>query len=301
MKMASQSSTQTFETSTNESDIIGFDEIDENLSILRTIIEFEIKDNNDNIISLNDVSENNPGICNGYVLEPLPKDLQKMMFESVSTSVLIDDDVSNRNSNINETTNNNIVGNNIEITQLDRSSLKIGDLIDGYCPKTFQWYEAKIIDIQQDIENGIDNVKVHFQGWNSKYDEWLERQSLRMVAYKTSSYIIQEQVLNASRMVPWFDSKTLLEKSLLRLKFPEKNLKRRRIKVIIPNIIDWCIDYTYGNPTLWLVAGSGVWYRIAGALCPGGHIGSPLKSYFPFFSNNFRKISDSISCCYVFI
>ena len=44
---------------------------------------------------------------------------------------------------------------------------------------------------------------------------------------------------------------------------------RKRIPVRIRGIEDWCIDYTYANPTLWLIAESGVWYRVAGPLCVG--------------------------------
>lgn len=46
----------------------------------------------------------------------------------------------------------------------------LGDLIDGYCIKTFNWYESKIIDVHKDDKGG-DRIKVHFLGWNSKYDE----------------------------------------------------------------------------------------------------------------------------------
>jgi hypothetical protein len=39
----------------------------------------------------------------------------------------------------------------------------------------------------------------------------------------------------------------------------------RTEKVLIEDVEDWCIDYTYGNPSLWLVSASG----------------SPLSSLFP--------------------
>jgi hypothetical protein len=63
--------------------------------------------------------------------------------------------------------------------------------------------------------------------------------------------------------------------------------------VCINEIEDWCIDYTYPNPTLWIFSASSVWYRIAGALCPGGHRGSPTQAYAPIF----RNISDKFVTC----
>jgi hypothetical protein len=49
--------------------------------------------------------------------------------------------------------------------------------------------------------------------------------------------------------------------------------ERRKVHARIEGIEDFCIDYTYANPTLWLIAGSGVWYRLAGGSCVGSSQG----------------------------
>lgn len=38
-----------------------------------------------------------------------------------------------------------------------------------------KWYEAQIIEI--DVGNGIQRVKVHYKGWKSKFDEWIDLNS----------------------------------------------------------------------------------------------------------------------------
>jgi len=48
-----------------------------------------------------------------------------------------------------------------------------GGFYDCFCASNKVWYQGKIIDLK--IENGnIIAVKVHFNGWKSKFDEWLE-------------------------------------------------------------------------------------------------------------------------------
>lgn len=162
----------------------------------------------------------------------------------------------------------------VPIPPFDRSAIKIGDLIDGYCIKTFKWYGAKVTDMKTVGDQKM--VKVHFQGWKSRYDEWIEQLSERLVAAGTSSLIMYEAAKQVSEMVPWFESDRLDRKVEATL---GKHKNRTRQAIEIPCIEDWCIDLTYCNPSLWLIASTGVWYRVAGPLCPGGVRGQPSKNY----------------------
>ena len=66
--------------------------------------------------------------------------------------------------------------------------------------------------------------------------------------------------------------------------------------VRIEGIEDWCIDYTYPNPSLWLIASSGIWYRVAGCLMAGlgGHRGMPAPSYEPLFARTRKAFLASV-------
>ena len=80
-----------------------------------------------------------------------------------------------------------------------------------------------------------------------------------------------------------------------------KNLNamgRKRIQVRIENIEDWCIDYTYGNPNLWLISTSGVWYRIAGLLCAGA-MNKSLQSHKGFPSIRYQSIYQKTCLSYL--
>jgi RNA binding activity-knot of a chromodomain len=181
----------------------------------------------------------------------------------------------------------------------DRSQLKVGDPIDGYCNKTLRWYEAKVVDCKDKDGQGM--LKIHFLGWNSKFDEWLPRNSERIVARGSSRAIVLEAVKKASSLVPWWDSDTLLSRAKLELGYAETTRlpERRRADVCIDGIEDWCIDYTYANPSLWLISASGAWYRVAGPLCAGlagGHLGSPSPVYAPVFQ---QTRTAYLSCVHV--
>ena len=75
-------------------------------------------------------------------------------------------------------------------------------------------------------------------------------------------------------------------------------MKRKRIQVRIENIEDWCIDYTYSNPNLWLISKSGVWYRIAGLLCAGAMTNS-LQGHRGFPSMKYRNIYEGTILSYL--
>ena len=57
-----------------------------------------------------------------------------------------------------------------KLPPFDRNLLKTGDELDSYCIKTCRWYEAKVVMVRND-----DVLRIHFNGWNSKHDEWIRR------------------------------------------------------------------------------------------------------------------------------
>ena len=201
---------------------------------------------------------------------------------------------------------------------LNRKSLKVGDSIDAYCNKTFHWFEAKIIDI--DTVN--EKIKIHFKGWNPKFDEWLDVTTERIALLGSSSKLMYEAAKKAAVLIPWYEHDEILcrvseklisstntttstssivmnedikekPEGLYSLRWKNQQSSeirhlplppRQQLKVRIEGIEDWCIDYTYANPNLWLIARSGIWYRIAGVLCPGGTKGYPNYKYEHIYS-----------------
>jgi hypothetical protein len=125
-------------------------------------------------------------------------------------------------------------------------------MIDAFCSKTVQWYAAKVLSMR-DMPDGV-QVKVHFMGWNQKFDEWIFRDGPYVASHGESKFILEDNRRALLRLVPWYDSELLLERA--REKFgtvPEQ----RRCAVRVEGIEDFCIDYSYSNPSLWLIAESG--------------------------------------------
>jgi DNA-directed RNA polymerase subunit RPC12/RpoP len=184
----------------------------------------------------------------------------------------------------------------------NQHNIQTGDLVDGYCPRTLKWYESKILECRTD-DNGEPQVKLHFQGWNNKHDEWISRFSERIVGHGTSKIIMLQAAEAALELIPWFDHDNLTKK--VKTKLGGNNPpKRERISVVINGIDDWCIDYSYGNPSLWLVSSAGIWYRVASILSPNGFRGSPSADYFSFYKSAWEKYvcsSHVIMCLLDFI
>lgn len=61
----------------------------------------------------------------------------------------------------------------------------------------------------------------------------------------------------------------------------------KHARVVLRDIEDWCFDYEFGNPTLWVITRE-AWYKIAGPL--SGLL--PHASYRPYF-NSTRKLFES--------
>lgn len=275
-----------------------FDSDEDQAIPLRTIVEFELFDKSTGELAyFDDLSDPSRHISlRGFVVEPLPAAWRETINSLLSTTPTeqldlniaavpskkrkTDDEAENATGNAEHPHPEEDTGRThlpSVSTQLDWDALKVGDGVDGYCNKTFKWYEAKVVQVDREKHR----YKVHFQGWNSKYDEWIEKHSQRLVPFRTSQRIMEEAVKNAARMVPWYQYNLLMKRAqevMLQPKFPP----RQPAYVVIDKVDDWCVDYTYANPTLWLIAGEN-WYRVAGALCPGGCFGSPTDDYRPFF------------------
>jgi len=48
--------------------------------------------------------------------------------------------------------------------------------VDAFCMETFRWYGAKVAEVSEERRQ----VKVHFNGWKSKFDEWMDWKSFRL-------------------------------------------------------------------------------------------------------------------------
>lgn len=276
-----------------------FNEIDandESGSILRTLVDFVITREDGNYVAIDELGGSfgyrGKVIARGTLVEPMNPNLRQQFLNLVCTSrqeapvshddfaIAVPQQRKKQDIKFSETA----TGINI-VRELDRNALQIGDVVDGYCIKTFRWYEAKIINTCKDVKG--DRLKIHFKGWNAKFDEWIDRSSERLTPQGASTTLMYEAAKKASDMVPWFESEELLDKASQQL---DTDLRKvTSIKVQIDNIEDWCIDYTYANPTLWIIAASGIWYRVAGVLCPGGHRGQPNMEYSSFFAPMVNK------------
>ena len=280
----------------NSIDASIFDEM-EDTSAIRTIIDFQLLNSKDgSSLSFNELGTNEgvTGTLFGRVVEPLPLEWRGKLLSLICTvPQKMGHDDAERNSQpekkLKLSTNDEEKLQDDLPPNFDRSAIQIGDNLDGYCTKTFKWYESKIVAIKKNDYCNEDLLKIHFKGWGSKHDEWIERSSERLAPLGSSEYFAKEAAKRVSLMVPWFECEKLIDRASEALgPLP----RRREIYTRIDNVEDWCIDYTYPNPCMWLIAGSGVWYRIAGPLTPGGIWGSPHKSY----TEVFRPISEKFFC-----
>ena len=260
-----------------------YDPSDESDCALRTIVDFELFDAaTGQMAGYEQLGKPDLHISlRGYVIEPLPQEWRQTIMKLLSTvdSSKIAVDGGKEETIVDEV--------HPEFIPFDASSLSVGDLLDGYCNKTFKWYEAKVIQINE-AEN---KIKLHFQKWSSKFDEWIDRSSERLAAHGMSSIIMRKVASMVTKQLPWYESNAkILQRASEELNqpIPERKLQG----VLVDRIDDWCIDYTYPNPTLWLISDSGVWYRVAGALTPGGHQGMPSDVYRPIF----RELHEVFYC-----
>jgi hypothetical protein len=248
--------------------------------VIRTLVQFCLRDEAGNMVSIEELgSEQSPSvILQGIVLEPLSAAVRDATVSMLCTSQLDQPHAEPESELIAEDAN-------VDIQALDRASLSIGDIVDGYCNKTYKWYEAKIIDVASDVEKG-DRLKIHFKGWSGKHDEWLSRNSERIAAAGSSAALMEAAKRKATCMVPWYDVEGVekLTGGNVRSHYTGKDWERKQISVEVRGLQDYCIDYSYANPTLWLISTANIWYRIAGPICTGGRLGSPLPEYSVMFT-----------------
>jgi len=194
----------------NEEDIDGsvYDEIeifDGEVSIMRTLKNFKLQDSSGKLISFDDLNSEQlvTGVIYGAILEPMSKARRDTISSYMSTI------------NVDQVYNTGAIKNSTNeyanaAPEFDRSSLTIGDNIDGFCNKTNTWYESKIVDTHITDEKK-QMLKIHFKGWASKHDEWIERSSDRLAPLGGSKYYIMKAAKEISKMAPWYEAEQLHE------------------------------------------------------------------------------------------
>ena len=174
-----------------------FNEVDESGSTLRTLVNFSIKRSDGKVISIDEVggalSCGGNVLVSGDILEPLNVEWRQEMLNLLCTArqdapssvdqfaIVVPQQQRKKKiekSDASQDYQQSQVDVDDAVKNFDRSALKIGDVIDGYCIKTFKWYEANIVNAVKN-EKG-DRLRIHFKGWNAKYDEWVDRDSERL-------------------------------------------------------------------------------------------------------------------------
>lgn len=87
---------------------------------------------------------------------------------------------------------------------------------------------------------------------------------------------------------------TIDELNLLECGFRHPCEEYKRLRVWLPDITDWCLDYTDGDPTLWVIT-CHAWYKIAGPL--SGML--PHPSYRQTFEHVGKLLEASYLVAYV--
>jgi hypothetical protein len=163
-------------------------------TILRTLVDFKLIDSDGNQVSFDELGEGKShATAYGYVLEPLPQiwldKLPEMLCSYVPTysePLIEDPEIAKKADAI-----------------LNASELVIGDTVDAYCPRTFKWFEAKIVDKQ--VVCGQQMLKLHFKGWNEKFDEFIDINSNRIAPLgKFTDKAVAELLANRRKVVPWY-------------------------------------------------------------------------------------------------
>lgn len=230
-----------------------------------------------------------------YSLNSKKSNIKKSASYDVDTSIDIDTsmdiDPNYTNSNSSSSSNRKSIDTKLDLEKLaepieilNRETLKVGDYVDAYCDKTHKWHEAKVLSIKEKPGTSIKMVRIHFQGWNSKHDESIELNSDRLAHVGTGMKILYDNAVKASQMIPWFDTEKIIERVTSEHgSWSGLGVGKEKTVLAKFEVSDYCIDYTYANPTLWLISAAGVWYRVAGPLTPGGLRGNPKPEYNTLF------------------
>ena len=207
--------------------------------IMRTAVDFELISEDGSLVAIEHLGKGTTAILVGYIIEPIQNDIKHSMIDLLCTSsqdlpsdaelaMLLPIAQKRRRGSVPNKENvigtDSIPNNENEIgtistnlieppALLDHSKLKIGDCIDGYCNKTFRWYEAKVVDSKKTDQNDT-LLRIHFSGWNSKYDEWISQSSERIASRGSSSSIVLAAAKSASTLVPWWKTNILFSRTL---------------------------------------------------------------------------------------
>lgn len=200
---------------TSEIDIPSIYDESEGDVVLRTLVDFILIDSDGNQVSFDELGEGkSTAIAEGYVLEVLPPNWQLSITDMLCSFVIPSDD-----AYLNVMESNNI--SELIKPVLNRNDIKIGDNLDGYCIKTFKWYESKVVDILYTSE-GV-KLKMHFKGWNSKFDELIDITSDRIAPHGSEINKMEVDVVPKKRsvMVPWYKNKEIYLQVVLFIIFIE--------------------------------------------------------------------------------
>jgi hypothetical protein len=272
---------------------------------LRTLVNFEITDDKGELIGIDSLDRHDkdgykgPFKIRGYLMHPVDVQWRDELGKHASSTLnreMWDKVLAEARDKGGEVEANAALsaGMATDDGRLERSLLRVGTDMDGYCNNTSEWTYAKIAEVRGSM------VKVHFQGSKSTHDEWVERTSERL-APRGSKLDSGEASLDSDQR-PWFEPKLLHDITSERTGIHPLDLDRMQQidgelgPVEIDGVEDWCMDYTYCIPSLWIISKAGAWYRMAGVMCPGGHLGAPTAAYAPFFQTLTTKFS---TCCHM--
>jgi hypothetical protein len=146
-----------------------FEQEEDTTTPLRTIVEFELFDTvTGKLVTFDELGDLQRKISARAILfEPFPRTWRETILNILSTSPSDVFDIGTpspiKTSQVNaiageEGTTNS--AENIPSSKLDWETLKIGDFVDGYCNKTFKWYEAKIVLIFIHYKTRLINNKI---------------------------------------------------------------------------------------------------------------------------------------------
>ena len=168
----------------------------------------------------------------------------------------------------------------LSMASFDKTSLQIGDSIEAMSLRTQSWLPAQVSEIHASKQR----LKIHFKGWKPKFDEWIEISSDRLASKEYSKYLELKFKKEKRNLISYGDQSKL--DAFLSSSFSSSS-SRQFCRVAI-EIDDWCIDYTYANPSLWIISVHNIWYRIAGA-CSSSFAGLPDPKYASFFQSMQEK------------
>ena len=279
---------------------------------LRTLVEFEMVDEQGRMVHIEDIgkSKSKKIYAAGCVIEPLTIEQRDILQKYASSCPGHKDDKDDKdidadgpskhkdkeegNNNMElEGANANGAGKSVKLSDkeaekaiagFDSRQLAVGSAVDAYCNRTYKWFNSKIIQVK------ADEVKVHYGEWNSKFDDWIDRGSSRLAAVGTSDYSAKDAAKMESKMIPWFETSKLYEKLAEETALPNIGYSSgeigssRRKEAVKFEAVDWCIDLSYSNPSIWIISADGAWYRLAGMLCPYGTRGWPSPKYHSTFT-----------------